>query len=404
MSARKIAVYTASIFAFAASQASFAEESIQENEAVEVIGVTPVLGVGLPKEKIPYSVQSATSEDFDRTNSLDLTDLMNRNFSSVIINDAQNNPLQPDVQYRGFTASPLLGLPQGLAVYQNGVRVNEVFGDTVNWDLLPEASIHSINLVGGANPVFGLNTLGGAISVETKNGFNYTGSNFEVYGGAPQERVVLTAEHGGNDGTFGYYGLVQYFDEEGWRDASPSDSLNLYGSLSYRATNTSLDLNVNYADNDLIGNGAIPIELANQDYEAIFTSPDQTINEMIFLQGQGEHWFSNTLQLSGNAFYRLNETDTFNGDGTEFEECTVGGVEMLVEGDEDDLGNPCVFANIAALEAAGGEVVEDQFGNNVDENNAQITALGIDIDALNGLNNRSDRTQEIMAVHYKVFT
>lgn len=394
MSACRLAAYTISAFALSFSQVSIAEDDVKTQEAIEVIGVTPVLGVGLPKEKIPYSVQSASSADFDRTTSLDLTDLMNRNFNSVIINEAQNNPLQPDVQYRGFTASPLLGLPQGLAVYQNGVRVNEVFGDTVNWDLLPEASIHSINLVGGANPVFGLNTLGGAISVETKNGFNYTGSNFEIYGGAPHDRIVLTAEHGGNDGTFGYYGLVQYLDEEGWRDASPSDSLNLYGALSYRAANTTLDLNVNYADNDLIGNGAIPIELAAQDYDAIFTSPDQTVNQMIFLQGQGEHWFSNTVQVSGNMFYRLNETDTFNGDGTEFEECTVGGVEMLVEGDEDDLGDPCVFANIAALEAAGGEVVEDQNGNNVDENNAQVTALGIDIDDLNGLNNRSDRTQE----------
>jgi len=401
MSAHRIAAFTASFFVIATSQTIFAAGDVQENEAIEVIGITPVLGVGLPKEKIPYNVQSSSADDFDRTTSLDLTDLMNRSFSSVVINDAQNNPLQPDVQYRGFTASPLLGLPQGLAVYQNGVRVNEVFGDTVNWDLLPEASIHSMNLVGGANPVFGLNTLGGAISIETKNGFNYTGTDFEIYGGMPQERLVLTAEHGGNDGTFGYYGMVQYLDEEGWRDASPSDSLNLYGSLSYRnGTRTSLDLNVNYADNDLIGNGAIPIELANQDYSAVFTSPDQTVNEMIFLQGQGQHWLSDTIQVSGNAFYRLNETDSFNGDGTEFEECTIDGVEVLAELDEDDVedaGLDCDAGVTTAQLNANNidfEIVEDQFGNNVDENNAQITAAGLDIDELNGLNNRSDRTQE----------
>jgi hypothetical protein len=34
---------------------------------------------------------------------------------SVFINEAQSNPLQPDLMYCGFTASPLLGLPQGLA-------------------------------------------------------------------------------------------------------------------------------------------------------------------------------------------------------------------------------------------------------------------------------------------------
>ena len=364
-----------------------------------MIGITPVKGVGLPIEKIPYNVQSAAADEFDKTSSLDLTDLMNRRFSSIVVNNAQNNPLQPDIQYRGFTASPLLGLPQGLAVYQNGVRVNEIFGDTINWDLIPEASIHSMNLIGGANPVFGLNTLGGAISIETKNGFNFVGHNFDVYGGRPQDRVVLTAESGGNNGTLGYYGMVQYLDEGGWRNASPSNSLNLFSALSYRnGISTSLDLNINYANTDLIGNGAIPIELANRDYDAIFTSPDQTVNKMIMIQAQGEHRFSDNWQISGNVFYRLNETSTFNGDGTEFEECTIDGEEKLIEVDEDDLEDAGIDCEegvaLADLGDIDYEIVEDQFGNEIDEENEQIRALGLDIDELNGLNNRSDRTQK----------
>ena len=125
---------------------------------IDVISITPVLGVGLPVEKIPYNVQSSSGSDLEQGANLDITDFMERSFNSVNINEAANNPLQPDLQYRGFTASPLLGLPQGLAVYQNGVRMNEVFGDTINWDLIPEGSIHSMNLIGGSNPVFGLNT------------------------------------------------------------------------------------------------------------------------------------------------------------------------------------------------------------------------------------------------------
>ncbi len=395
---RNIAAVTISLLVLSVSQVVLAEENIQEKGAVEVIGITPVLGVGLPKEKIPYNVQTATAEDLASSTSLDITDFMNRNFGSLIINDAQNNPLQPDVQYRGFSASPLLGLPQGLAVYQNGVRVNEVFGDTVNWDLIPESSIANLNLVGGSNPVFGLNTLGGAISLETKNGFTHSGHNFEVYGGS-FDRFVMTAESGGNNGTFGYYGTVQYFDEEGWRDASPSDSLNIFTALSYRdGTTTSLDLNFNYGDTDLIGNGAIPIELAEQDREAVFTSPDQTKNEMVFVQAQGGHWLNDLTQVTGNAFYRRNETDTFNGDGTEFEECTIDGTEVLIEVDEDDLEDNNIDCEAGtttiALNGAGVdfEIVEDQFGNNVDENNTQLG--GLDIDALNGLNNRSEREQE----------
>ena len=359
---------------------------------IDVINITPVLGVGLPVEKIPYNVQSTSASDLDRGANLDITDIMERSFNSVTINDAANNPLQPDLQYRGFTASPLLGLPQGLAIYQNGVRVNEVFGDTINWDLIPEGSIHSMNLIGGANPVFGLNTLGGTVSIETKNGFNFEGTNVEIYNASTHDRNVFSFETGGNDDTFGYYGTVQHFEEQGWRDASPSDALNLFASLSYRDDYlTSLDLNINYANTDLIGNGAIPIEFANLDYDGIFTSPDQTLNEMFMLQAQGSHWYHDDRQISGNVFYRRTETDTFNGDGTEFEECTVDGVEVLVEADEDDLeGLNCAGGITSAqLAGIGGEVVENQNGDVSSEANT-----GFEPDDLNGLQNRSDRTQK----------
>ena len=392
-----------SLLAALLSQAS-AQETSQSTDVeiapviVDVISITPVLGVGLPVEKIPYNVQSSSAADLNEGASLDITEHMERSFSSVVINEAANNPLQPDLQYRGFTASPLLGLPQGLAVYQNGVRVNEVFGDTINWDLIPESSIHSMNLVGGANPVFGLNTLGGSISIETKNGFNSDGTHVELYTGSTHDRTVFSVETGGNDGTFGYYGTVQSFDEDGWRDASPSDSMNVFGALSYRdGFTTSWDLNINYANTDLIGNGAIPFELANQDYDAIFTSPDQTLNEMVMVQAQGEHWYNDNYQIAGNAFYRRTKTDTFNGDGTEFEACAFAdGTEVLLEIDEDELedaGLDCEdgsIASLAAITAAGVdfEVVENQNGVPVTE------GAGFEPDDLNGLQNRSDRTQK----------
>ncbi|MDZ7737251.1 MAG: TonB-dependent receptor [Gammaproteobacteria bacterium] len=361
-------------------------------DAIEVIGVTPTLGVGLPESKIPYNVQSASSEDLQKGTSLDITDYMNRNFGSVIVNDAQNNPLQPDIQYRGFTASPLLGLPQGLAVYQNGVRVNEVFGDTINWDLIPESSIANMNLIGGANPLFGLNTLGGAINLETKTGFSHPGHSLEVYGGS-FDRIVSTIESGGNNGTLGYYTTIQYFDENGWRDASPSTAKNIFTALSYRdGTTTSLDLNFNYGNTDMIGNGAIPIELAARDREAIFTSPDQTENEMIFFDLQGEHWLNDLTQLAGNVFYRDNDTTSFNGDGTEFEECDVAGIgEVLLEvEDEDDFEDNAACdgtENQATIEGFGAELIEDQNGNFILAENAQGSER-------NGLNNRSLRDQK----------
>ncbi|RDJ94108.1 Plug domain-containing protein, partial [Lacticaseibacillus rhamnosus] len=129
---------------------------------------------------VPANVQRALAEQIERSQSLDLTDFLNREFGSVSINHAQNNPLQPDFNFRGFTASPLLGLPQGLSVYENGVRINEPFGDVVNWDLIPESAIASIQLIPGSNPAFGLNTLGGAAAIYTKSGAQYPGGDVEI--------------------------------------------------------------------------------------------------------------------------------------------------------------------------------------------------------------------------------
>ncbi len=54
------------------------------------------------------------------------------------------------------------------------VRINEVFGDTVNWDLIPSNAIKSITVVAG-NPLYGLNTLGGALNISMKDGFGFQG-------------------------------------------------------------------------------------------------------------------------------------------------------------------------------------------------------------------------------------
>src|SRR5262245_27331888 len=158
------------------------ERKGRPDKVLDKIVVVAPYDAGVELERVPANVQSATAEDIDRMQSLDLTDFLNRDFGSVTINHAQNNPLQPDVNFRGFTASPLLGLSPGFTVYQNGVRINEPFGDTVNWDLIALSAVNSVQLLAGSNPVFGLNSLGGALSLEMKNGFDYDGTEAEVYG------------------------------------------------------------------------------------------------------------------------------------------------------------------------------------------------------------------------------
>jgi iron complex outermembrane receptor protein len=330
-------------------------------QGLDEVVVTAPYGVELPRDRVPAQVQAARPDDIEALQPLDLTELLNRGFGSVSINHAQNNPLQPDVNFRGFTASPLLGLPQGLAVYANGVRANEAFGDTVNWDLLPLSAIDEVQLLAGTNPVFGLNALGGALSLRLKDGFRYQGTGAEVFGGSFGRRGA-TLQHGGNDGTWGWYANADWFEEDGWRDYSQSDALRLTGVLSRQGERSNLGLTVSHGDTSLRGNGASPAELLAIDRRQVFTHPDITENKATQAILEGSYRISSNLTFAGNAFYRRLVTDTFNGDGTIFEECDFGDEEFLVEEDfEDENGDgKCSFADdddiVLVLDPAGNPI------------------------------------------------
>lgn len=330
---------------FAISQSiPYAEAASDEEvlEEIQVIGTTPASAIGTDINRIPFSVKRGTSEDLENRQSLDISDFMNSTMSSVTINSAQNNPLQPDVQFRGFTASPLLGLSQGLAVYQDGVRLNEPLGDTVNWDLMSESAVYSMDLLSGANPVFGLNALGGALAVTMKNGTNFDDTQLEVYSGS-WNRHVANVESGGSllansSGEWSYYVNLSHFEEEGWRAQSESEATNFYSSLSWRNEELSaLDLIYQRGSSKLIGNGSLPIGLAAIQRDSVFTAPDITENDMDMFNLKGSHFLNDAIQFSGNAYWRENKTHSFNGDGSDFELCEyAGGLQSLFE-EADDI-------------------------------------------------------------------
>ncbi len=300
---------------------AYADNAATENTAnrldafelpdVEVIGTTPLGATGLSREKVSGNVQSAEDEDIQRHGALSLSDFMNRRLGSVNINDNQNNPFQPDVTYRGFNASPLLGTPIGLSVYQDGVRVNEAFGDTVNWDLIPKNAIANIDLIPGSNPLFGLNTLGGALSVRTKSGFSHVGTRAEAYGGS-FGRKAFEAEHGGSKGDFDWFLSGNIFEDDGWRPFTKSAVHQAFGKVGWENGNTDLDLSFTFADNTLNGVGPVPISSLNTDRRAIFTAPDTLQNTLYFFNLKAQHRFTDELSLAGNAYYRGNTTKSVN--------------------------------------------------------------------------------------------
>lgn len=318
---KKLVYTTLGLCSLTAVNIAVAKDEPLDLGVMNVISTSPLDGRGVDANKLPSNIQTVSAEKLQKAQSISLADYINQYLGSVSINEAQNNPLQPDIYYRGFVASPLLGMPQGLSTYVNGVRFNEPFGDTVNWDLIPEGAIDSMALYGGSNPVYGLNSLGGAISVKTKTGFSAPGHQIEVYGGS-WDRHSEELTSGWNNGTWGYFLDLNHFEEDGWRNFSPTKAERAFGTLSWRGDKGSLDLTLAANDNDMRGNGATPETMLRQEgRKSVFTHPDQTITRMFFSELAGSYDVTDDIEVSGNAYFRQNRVKTFNGDTSDFEAC-----------------------------------------------------------------------------------
>jgi len=283
-------------------------------QRVEIIGTTPVPGTGVHRDLIPSNVQTADDERLRQLQSLNLPDFLASQLPSVNVNEMQGNPYLMDVNFRGFSASPLLGTPQGLSVFQDGVRINEPFGDIVNWDLIPKAALARLTLLPGSNPLFGLNTLGGALSLETKRGDTHPGTEAELQAGS-FGRVSAQLSHGRSLGEHGHLFLaLDSFDEDGWRDHSPSRVRQAFVKGGLHTSRFGWDLSLTYGDNSLIGNGPLPESMLAADRTQVYTRPDITDNEMTMLTLNGRYRLSGALEISGTAYSRHARAATLNGD------------------------------------------------------------------------------------------
>ena len=289
-------------------------------ERVDVVGVTPLLGAGIRQDRVAATVWVIESDELEARATPSMADTLNERLGAITLEGATTNVFQPTLRFRGFTASPLLGLPQGIAVYQNGVRINEPFGDTVQFDLLPQFAVDRVQLSAGAAPTYGLNALGGALALRLKNGFDHRGFHGEFSGGS-FDRITGTAEFGANRGPWALYVGAMRFDETGWRMASPSEVTQGVADVEYREGRVDAGLSFSYADTSLNGNGAAPVELLEVDRSAVFTFPDTTENRLAFVQGRVAVAASSIWSLQVTAYYRDLERRTLNGDAAEFRVC-----------------------------------------------------------------------------------
>ena len=225
-------------------------------------------------DKIPSNVVTVGASAFDGTKASDLLQSLDRALPGVSLSSQTGNDFQLDLNYRGYTASPVIGTPQGLAVYQNGVRINEVFGDVVNWDFIPQSAINQLTLV-PSNPVYGLNATGGALAFEMKNGYTYHAVEGEISGGS-YGRAVASVQAGGQNGNLSGYITADAINDAGWRNDSPSSLRRVYADLGARGDQTEFHVTFTGADNNFGAAAATPVQMLSQNWASIYTIPQTT--------------------------------------------------------------------------------------------------------------------------------
>ena len=298
---------------------------------------TPTARSGTDVDKVPSAINAVGAAQIARTGSLNVADALQQQVPGILVSDTTGNSFTPEIQFRGFTASPTAGTPQGLAVYQNGTRINEAFGDTVNWDLIPTAAIRSVTVVTN-NPAFGLNALGGAVNVLMKDGFSYQGAETNVMGGS-FGRIQGSAQAGKQVGNYSVYGALEGVRDNGYRNFGESAIRRFYGDVGYRTDSSEFHLNVGVAKNNFGASAAAPVELLQKYWGATYTTPQTTDNRVAYANLTGKVEVTPTWTLDGSVRVRRVQQKTVDGNPTETAPC-AGDATLLCFNEDTSPGAP----------------------------------------------------------------
>ena len=316
---------------------AIAEETVTTG-TIDVFSVAPLPGIGIEKSILPSAIQEINIEQVKEQAGVSIADYLVNNAPGVSVTEVGGNPWQPEIKFRGYTAGSIAGNEQGISVYVDGVRENQPFSDVVLWDTLPSFAYESAQVIPGSNPIYGLNTLGGAVSFQTKSGRSFTGSNAEFTAGSWGRQISLL-EHGGTKGQIDYYAGYQHTTERGWRDFSPNHLNQFFSKLGYENDLSRLELSYTAADNALIGNGLAPKYLLGSDNEGVNTVPDFTGNMYHKLNLSASHFHDDDTLFTGNIYWKRSDRNTWNGDAE-------------IELDADNL------AKVAGTISVGGDTIK----------------------------------------------
>lgn len=295
----------------------------------------------VPLSSVPAAVDVMSGQQLREDASRSLQESLTR-LPGVTVNDEQGNKAQLGISLRGFFGSSVTGIPQGISVFLDGVRVNEPDVEQINFDLLPMDDLERMELIRGPSAVFGRNTLAGSLNLTTPRG----GPKREFVpelevGSFGYQKYRLRAS--GTEGLVDYYFGGSFVHEDGWRADSESRLGQVFGKLGYRHSDTDATLSFQYANNRIEQAGSLPASVLKENRSANFTGGDFYQPTLFFGIGNIRQDLGGGFAVSLNTFGRHLDVEQFNvsliGDNTRgFTTTTAAGGTLQVSHQGDVLG------------------------------------------------------------------
>ena len=235
--------------------------------------------------------------------------------------DDQGARLQPELTVRGFLLSPVVGQPQGVSVFLDGVRINEPDAQEVNFDLIPTNALADAALVRGSGALYGKNSLGGALLLTTRRGTAAPELAAEVGAGRFGEWTTSVTAGGrlAKGALAGVDGFVAASGsgETGWRDATGAHTRTLFATVGRRTehadgTDADVALSVLVAHDAISEAGSLPASYLAVNPRLNYTPGDVFRPDVVHLALRGERPLAGGT-LRANVFERRNAIEQYNG-------------------------------------------------------------------------------------------
>lgn len=284
---------------------------------------------GIPLDRFPMAAEVRRYETLTPSGAWSVADLT-QGMVGVSFGDQFGSPFQPDLRFRGFQVGPVVGYPQSVSVFVDGVRVNEPDASQVNFNLIPLQAIERVEVIRGPGGPFGRNTLAGAINFVTRSGSSgrargaFEGSGGTVGTGQAQGWA------GGGAGNVNWLLSGRYHYTDGWRDLSETELRQFFGKVGHRTDRTDVSLSYTFADDYIEGPGSLPSTWLAGELPPELEGSDNP-RRLQYTGGIGDiftpqlhfgnlnlrHSLRDDLALSVNSFLRRNEFTQLNDNITE---------------------------------------------------------------------------------------